>query len=54
MLAIEKLAVSYGKHIALHDVGLVVGHGEPVVILGAYGAGTDPYTPLTLPTIYHV
>ena len=39
MLEIEKLAVSYGKHIALHDIGLVVGKGETVVILGANGAG---------------
>jgi branched-chain amino acid transport system ATP-binding protein len=39
MLEIRDLAVSYGKHRALHGVSLKVAPGEIVVILGANGAG---------------
>ena len=39
MLEARNLSVRYGKHLALNDVSIKVGHGECVVILGANGAG---------------
>jgi branched-chain amino acid transport system ATP-binding protein len=39
MLDARNLSVRYGKHLALNDVSIKVGHGECVVILGANGAG---------------
>ncbi|MEW9807918.1 ABC transporter ATP-binding protein [Mesorhizobium sp. ZMM04-5] len=39
MLEVSGLAVDYGKHAALHGVGLTVAEAETVVILGANGAG---------------
>ncbi len=39
MLEVKDLSASYGKHRALHGVGLTVRPGEIVVILGANGAG---------------
>jgi branched-chain amino acid transport system ATP-binding protein len=39
MLDVHSLSVSYGKHLALENAGILVGRGEIVVILGANGAG---------------
>lgn len=39
MLEIRNLSLTYGKHLALHDVSLDVKGGQTVVILGANGAG---------------
>src|SRR5262249_2962042 len=39
MLEVAALSHFYGKHQALADVRLAVGHGEIVAILGANGAG---------------
>jgi len=39
MLEIVDLSVSYGKHVALHEVALRLDKGEVAVVLGANGAG---------------
>jgi len=39
MLRAEGLYVSYGKHVALHNISLRLGQGEVVAVLGANGAG---------------
>jgi len=39
MLEVRNLSVRYGKHAALHHVGLAMAERETVVILGANGAG---------------
>jgi branched-chain amino acid transport system ATP-binding protein len=39
MLRLENISVSYGKHEALHDVGVEIEPSRTTVILGANGAG---------------
>jgi vanillin dehydrogenase len=39
MLEVAQLSCAYGKHQALADVSLDVGHGQIVAVLGANGAG---------------
>ena len=39
MLEVSNLSVLFGRHEALHEVGIKIATGETVVILGANGAG---------------
>lgn len=39
MLELTNVALRYGKHLALHGVGISIAPAETVVVLGANGAG---------------
>jgi phosphonate transport system ATP-binding protein len=39
LFELHNVNVSYGGHIALHDISLAIGEGETVALIGASGAG---------------
>ena len=45
MLRVENLSVNYGAIKALKKVSCEVNQGEIVALMGANGAGNDPFLP---------